>query len=524
MIAKTQTSNKVLSAQAVEFLSQLHRRFNLRRHKLLAERQARQARLDAGEQLRFLPETAAIRANPSWRVAPTPRDLQRRWVEITGPTDAKMVINGLNSGADVFMADFEDANAPTWENVLRGQENLGLAIDGTLQLTTAEGKHYALNDKTAVLTVRPRGWHLPENHFLVDGEPIAGALFDFGLYFFHQAQALLKKGSGPYFYLPKLESYLEARLWNDVFVFAQEQLGIPQGTIRATVLIETLPAAFEMEEILYELRAHAAGLNAGRWDYLFSIIKKCRSDSKLLFPDRSQLAMTVPFMRAYARLLVQTCHRRGAHAIGGMAAFVPSRKDAEVNAKALAKVREDKEREVAEGFDGTWVAHPDLVAPARAIFAAAFQDRDHQKDKKSDSKAVSAADLLNFAVPNGAITESGVRQNIRVAIEYLDAWLNGTGAVAISNLMEDVATAEISRSQLWQWVHHRPETVLQDGQRLTESLYRQWTDEEHQALRDSYAKRGLGERKLQAARDLLDRLVLAKQIPDFLTLPGYEEL
>lgn len=514
---------QVLSPPAMQFLTKLHHTFNDRRLELLDERKVRQAQIDAGLDLHFLPETESIRRNHSWRVAPTPRDLQRRWVEITGPTDAKMVINALNSGADVFMADFEDANAPTWENMLQGQKHLMQAIAGTLSMTTPEGKVYALNPKTAVLMVRPRGWHLPEKHLLIDNVPMSGSLFDFGLFFFHNAKTLIQKGSGPYFYLPKIESHLEARLWNDVFILAQNEIGIPQGTIRATVLIETIPAAFEMEEILYELRTHSAGLNAGRWDYIFSIIKKYRNHPEVLFPDRSQISMKVPFMRAYTELLVQTCHRRGAHALGGMAAFVPSRKDPEINARALAKVREDKEREVADGFDGTWVAHPDLVAPARAVFAAGLKNREHQKARLREEVVTLSDDLLYFIVPGGTITEEGFRKNIRIALEYLDSWLHGVGAVAIFNLMEDVATAEISRSQLWQWIHH-PQGILQTGTHITAELYRHYADEELQGLRDAYAARGVGNRKLADARSLLDRLVLAKDFPEFLTLMAYEQL
>ncbi|HEX2780367.1 MAG TPA: malate synthase A, partial [Gemmatimonadaceae bacterium] len=443
---------RVLTAEALDFVSALHRRFNPVREQLLRARVARQELLDGGIRPDFLAETAAVRRT-EWRVAPAPDDLDDRRVEITGPVERKMMINALNSGAKVFMADFEDALSPTWANVIDGQANCIDAIRRTIDFTSAEGKCYTLGEKTATLVVRPRGWHLVEKHVLVDEVPISASLFDFGLYFFHNARELLARGSGPYFYLPKMESHREARLWNEVFLFAQETLRIPRGTIRATVLVETILAAFEMEEVLYELREHAAGLNAGRWDYLFSAIKKFGRTGPI-FPDRAQLTMTVPFMRAYTELLVHTCHKRGAHAIGGMAAFIPSRRDAQVNETALAKVREDKLRESRDGFDGTWVAHPDLVPVATAVFDDVLRARPNQKGRLREEVRVSGAELADFAVPHGTTTEGGVRASIDVALQYIDAWLRGSGAVAIHNLMEDAATAEISRTQLWQWIRH----------------------------------------------------------------------
>ncbi len=434
-----------------------------------------------------------------------------------------MIINALNSGADIFMADFEDSNSPTWKNMIEGQYNLIDAVKGTINFKNPEGKSYSLNEKRAVLMVRPRGWHLDESHVLINGEPISGTLFDFGLYFFHNAQTLLKKGSGPYFYLAKMENHLEARLWNEVFVFAQKALKIPQGTIRATVLLETILAAFEMEEILYELKEHSAGLNAGRWDYLFSAIKKFRQWPNCLFPDRAQVTMTVPFMKAYASLLVYTCHKRGAHAIGGMAAFIPSRKDKELNDNALAKVREDKEREVKQGFDGTWVAHPDLVPIAREVFEKALGNKPNQKDRPLVPPTISDINLIQFEVPGARISEEGVRKNINVSLQYISAWLAGTGAVAIFNLMEDTATAEISRAQLWQWLHH-PKALWQDQRRLTPDIYRRFADEEMQNIESFYGKGSTVSQKLPAARKLLDQLVLPESFSDFLTLTAAKQL
>ncbi len=506
----------VLTPQALAFLGELHRAFQLTRVELLEERKVRQHRTNEGERPSFLPYTAAIRNDKSWRVAATPADLEKRWVEITGPTDKKMLINALNSGADIFMADFEDANAPTWKNMVEGQRNLVEAVNGTLAFTSPEGKDYTLNPDNSVLMVRPRGWHLVEKHLLVDGEPISASLFDFGLYFFHNARELLLQGSGPYFYLPKIESNVEARLWNDVFVFAQQYLGLPRGTIRATVLIETIFAAFEMEEILYQLREHSAGLNAGRWDYIFSTIKSFQNQADFIFPDRSQITMTVPFMRAYTELLVRTCHARGAHAIGGMAAFVPSRKDKAVNETALAKVREDKEREVADGFDGTWVAHPDLVEVAHEVFAKALGNKPNQRERLRDDVSVKPEALLDFNISGGSVTQEGLRKNISISLQYLDSWLSGTGAVAIYNLMEDAATAEISRAQLWQWVKH--------GKNLTPDQYRHLVDEEYGKLQTQYIERGAGMRKLLEARNLLDQLVLAEEFPEFLTVIAYDQL
>ena len=443
----------ILSSEALNFLIQLQRAFNPVRLKLLEARKTRQQDLNNGVIPTFLSETAHIR-DSDWQVASAPPDLQQRWVEITGPVDRKIMINALNSSADMFMADFEDSLSPTWDNILQGQINLKDAVRRVIEFQNADGKAYTLKENIATLLVRPRGWHLNEERVLADGEPLSASLFDFGLYFFHNAHELIQRGSGPYFYLPKLESHAEARLWNDVFSMAQDLLNIPRGTIRATVLIETILAAFEMDEILYELRDHAAGLNAGRWDYIFSIIKKFSNQKDFLLPDRSQVVMTVPFMRAYTQLLIRTCHRRGAHAIGGMAAFIPSRRDEEVNTRALEKVREDKVRESTDGSDGTWVAHPDLVPHARAIFEERLQDKPHQKDVLREDVSVSENELLDFRVAEGKITETGLRANINIALQYLDSWLNGNGAAAINNLMEDTATAEISRAQIWQWIRY----------------------------------------------------------------------
>jgi malate synthase len=512
---------EILTVEALAFVEGLEREFGPRRRELLQKRAERQKTFDAGTLPGFLPETAGIRAS-EWSVGSIPADLQDRRVEITGPTERKMTINALNSGANVFMADFEDANSPTWENVIQGQLNLCEASEHTLSLTTPE-KNYQLNEKTAVLFVRPRGWHLEEKHAWVDERPISASLFDFGLFLFHNAHRLLQRGTGPYFYLPKLESHLEARLWNDVFNFAQDHLGLPRGTIKVTVLIETVLAAFEMDEILYELRDHIVALNAGRWDYIFSIIKKFNKRPDFLFPDRAQITMTVPFMRAYTELLVKTCHRRGAHAMGGMAAFIPSRKDPQVNEVALAKVREDKLRESTDGFDGTWVAHPDLVPVAKEVFDRVLQDKSHQKDRLRQEVNVTASDLLDFKIPDAEITEAGMRLNINVALQYLDAWLRGSGAVAIYNLMEDAATAEICRSQLWQWIYH-PSAGLSDGRKISEKLYRQFLSEEIEKIKTLYGSQSYTESKMDAAIELFDELVTAKQFIDFLTLPAYEKL
>jgi malate synthase len=514
--ADAEHASAILTADALAFVADLHRSFNRRRLELLAARDERQARFDAGELPHFLPETASVRNDASWRVAGAPIDLDDRRVEITGPAEPKMMINALNSGAKVFMADFEDALSPTWSNVVTGQWAVREAVRRTLTFETDE-KAYALNDTLATLVIRPRGWHLTEAHVLVDGEPISASLFDFGLAFFHNAAELLRRGSGPYFYLPKLESHLEARLWNNVFVAAQERLGIPRGSIRATVLIETILAAFEMDEILFELRKHAAGLNAGRWDYIFSIIKKFRSRPDFVLPDRSAVTMAVPFMRAYASLLVRTCHRRGAHAIGGMAAFIPSRRDAEVNERALAAVHADKQRESGDGFDGTWVAHPDLVPVAQAVFDAVLGDARNQKERLRPDVAVAAPGLLDVRVPDGVVTERGVRANVSVGLSYLASWLSGNGAAAINNLMEDAATAEISRSQLWQW--RVQGTALDDGAPMSAERYTTIRDEELGTLQAS-----LPDSPWTDAAALLDELVLSDEFPDFLTLRAYDRL
>ena len=507
-------AQEILTPEAVAFLTQLHRAFHRERSALLNQRAELSEWLKSGGRLHFLHESRSVRAT-DWQVAPAPRDLLCRHVEITGPAEAKMMINALNSGADVFMVDLEDSMSPTWENVLRGQKNIFDAARGQLRLETAE-KTYEQNAAGATLIVRPRGWHLPEDHFLVDGRPMSASLFDFGLAFFHNAEALLARGSGPYFYLPKLESAREARLWNKVFVFAQETLGLPRGTIRATVLIETITAAFEMDEILFELREHASGLNAGRWDYLFSILKKFahRDD---VFPDRALLTMDLPFLRSYCELLVQTCHRRGAHAIGGMSAFIPSRRDPEVNRVALAKVRADKEREISIGFDGSWVAHPDLVEPVKSLFVERLEARPDQKHAVPP-KTVLPADLLpRDLAPH--VTEAGVRLNISVALQYIHRWLEGQGAVAIHNLMEDAATAEISRAQLWQWVRLGVRTA--EGIRLGTASFRALLDEELAKLR---VTEDLTEQRVRRLRGLLDFLVTPHDFVEFLTRPAYEIL
>ena len=514
----TEHGARVLTPDALAFLAHLQREFNPERERLLQARRERRRALEegtSGKPLDFLAGTRTVREG-EWRVAPAPADLDDRRVEITGPTDRKMMINALNSGARVFMADLEDACSPTWENVVEGQANLMDAVRRTLRLSSG-GKEYALAEKTATLVVRPRGWHLVERHLTVDGVPMSASLFDFGLYFFHNAHELIARGTGPYFYLPKMESHLEARLWNDVFRFAQDTLGIPVGTIRATVLVETILAAFEMEEILYELREHAAGLNAGRWDYLFSLIKTFRHRADMVLPDRAQLTMAVPFMRSYAQLLVKTCHKRGAHAIGGMAAFIPNRRDPEVTQRALAKVREDKERESGDGFDGTWVAHPDLVPVATEVFDHVLGDRPHQKERQRDDVRPSASALLDVHIDEARVTRQGVFTNVDVAIRYIEAWLRGQGAVAIHNLMEDAATAEISRSQLWQWLRHA--TAFADGGTMTAQEYVVARDRVLDSLRASAS----AESRFDDAARLLDDLVLG-EFQDFLTTAGYELL
>ena len=508
-------SDRILTPDALAFVADLQRRFGQVRLELLRQRQERQADIDAGARPDFLTATRHVR-DAEWTVAPAPADLDDRRVEITGPAEPKMMINALNSGASVFMADLEDALSPTWANVVGGQAALADAVRRQLTFESPEGKSYRLAERTATLVVRPRGWHLVESGLLVDGVPVSASLFDFGLYLFHSGAEALRQGSGPYLYLAKLESHHEARLWNEVFVRGQEALGIPRGSIRATVLIETILAAFEMDEILYELREHAAGLNAGRWDYLFSSIKKFRRSPDLAVPDRGQLTMTVPFMRAYTELLVRTCHRRGAHAIGGMAAFIPNRRDPEVTENALKRVRDDKDRESRDGFDGTWVAHPDLVPVAREIFDGVLGDRPNQKERLREDVAVTAAQLLDLDVPGGAVSEAGVRANIRVALAYLDSWLRGVGAAAIDNLMEDAATAEISRSQLWLW--RTRGVALADGRTFDGAMYASIRDEELGRLG------GAGEGRLAEAASLLDRLVLDDDFADFLTLRAYSLL
>jgi len=492
---------RVLTPDALDFLARLHREFEPRRQQVLAARAERARRVAGGERLDFLPETAQVRES-DWSVAAAPADFDDRRVEITGPADAKMTINALNSGAKVFMADFEDSLSPTWENVVAGQAAMQDAVRRNLSFRSPEGRDYRLGDSLATLVVRPRGWHLVERHIEVDGQPMSGSLFDFGLYLLHNGMESLNRGSGPYLYLPKLQSHLEARLWNDVFLWAQDVVGVPRGSIRATVLIETIWAAFEMDEILYELREHAAGLNAGRWDYIFSIIKAfSAAPERAVLPDRAQVTMAVPFMRAYTQLLVKTCHRRGAHAMGGMSAFIPNRREPEVTENALAKVREDKEREATDGFDGTWVAHPDLVPVAMGIFDQALGGHPNQKYRQRNDVDVSAADLLDFAIDGAQVTEAGLHANVSVGVRYIDAWLNGTGAAAIDNLMEDAATAEISRSQVWQW----RKTGRFDEGRIRAEL---------DAMRAEHAD----------AAALFEEVALSDEFVEFLTVPAYTRL
>ncbi|MFE9381675.1 malate synthase A [Streptomyces sp. NPDC007025] len=522
---RPERQDEVLTGAALDFVAALHRRFAPRRDELLARRAEKRAEIARTSTLDFLPETAEVRTG-DWRVADCPPALLDRRVEITGPTDRKMTINALNSGAKVWLADFEDASAPTWENVIGGQLNLSDAFERRIDFTDERsGKSYALRpaEELATVVVRPRGWHMDERHLECDGQPVPGALVDFGLYFFHNAQRLLDLGKGPYFYLPKTESHLEARLWNEVFGFAQEYCGIPHGTVRATVLIETITAAYEMEEILYELREHAAGLNAGRWDYLFSIVKNFRdAGSRFVLPDRNAVTMTAPFMRAYTELLVRTCHKRGAHAIGGMAAFIPSRKDAEVNEVAFEKVRADKDREARDGFDGSWVAHPDLVPVAKASFDAVLGDRPHQKDRLREDVEVKAADLIAVDSLEARPTSEGLRNAVQVGIRYIEAWLRGLGAVAIFNLMEDAATAEISRSQIWQWINAG--VVLDDGRQVTAELARQVAADELAAIRAEIGEEPFAAGRWQEAHDLLLRVALDEQYEDFLTTPAYAAL
>jgi len=515
---------EILTPAALDLVALLQRELGPRRAGLLAARARRQDELIAGASLDFLAETAGIREDRSWRVAAPAAGLVDRRVEITGPTDQKMTINALNSGAKVWLADFEDANTPLWGNMVTGQLNLKDALDRKIDFTSADGKDYRLapDGELATIVVRPRGWHLDEKHLLIDGKRASGSLFDFALYFFHCASRQLDKGKGPYFYLAKLESHAEARLWNDAFNIAQDALGIPRGTVRATVLIETIPAAFEMEEILYELRDHSAGLNAGRWDYLFSIIKKFRTRGReFVLPERNAVTMTAPFMRAYTELLVRTCHNRGAHAMGGMAAFIPSRRDPEVNAKALAKVREDKQRESSGGFDGSWVAHPDLVPVCREVFDAVLGDAPNQLGKLREDVQVGAADLLAVSRTPGQVTEAGLRNNISVGLQYLASWLAGTGAVAIFNLMEDAATAEISRSQVWQWLHN--DMRLAEGPTVTTGLVKQLITEELAKIRQAFGE-SFDAARFDQAVELFSEVALADQYVEFLTLPAYERM
>jgi malate synthase len=513
----------VLTDDALQFVGALHERFEPRRRELLAARAERRARIAAGETLDFLADTREVREG-DWRVAPPPPDLQDRRVEITGPVDRKMVINALNSGARGFMADFEDSLSPTWTNVVAGQVNLTDAIEGTIEFTGDDGREYRLADTTATLLVRPRGWHLVEKHVHIGGEAVAGAFVDAGLYLFRNARRLLDNGSGPYFYLPKMESHLEARLWAEAFAFAESELGLDPGSVKTTVLIETLPAAFEMEEILYELRDHSCSLNAGRWDYIFSTIKTFRERPEFVLPDRNDVKMTVPFMRAYSELLVKTCHRRGAHAMGGMAALIPSRKDAEANERAIAAVAADKEREAGAGFDGTWVAHPDVVTTATAEFDKILGDRPNQVDRQRDDVEVGATELLDVASTPGAITESGLRNNVNVGIQYISSWLRGNGAAGIYGLMEDAATAEISRSQVWQWIRHG--RTLEDDTAVTPDLVRRLEEEELERIRTEIGDDEWFESqgRPRQSRELFERVALADELAEFLTIPAYERL
>jgi len=515
----------ILTPEALGLLADLHRRFNPRRLELLEARHRRQAEFDAGGTLDFLPETADIRNDSSWTVAEPAPGLVDRRAEITGPTDAKMTINALNSGAKVWLADFEDANTPLWENMVSGHLNLRAALDRTIDFTAEGGKSYALKPaaELATIVVRPRGWHLPEKHVLIDGEEVSGSLFDFALYLVHCGQRQLDAGKGPYYYLPKMESHLEARLWNEVFVAAQEAVGIPRGTIRATVLIETYPAAFEVEEILYELREHSAGCNAGRWDYLFSAIKCFAHRGKdWVLPDRNSVTMTAPFMLAYTELLVRTCHKRGAHAIGGMAAFIPSRKDEEVNANATKKVTEDKTREANAGFDGSWVAHPDMVGLCTEAFSKVLGDRPNQLDNLREDVRVTAEQLLDVASTPGEATEAGLRNAVSVGIQYLSAWLRGQGAVAIFNLMEDAATAEISRTQVWQWRYN--DVVLSDGQTVTADLVEKTVDEELAKIKDTVGEQAYADGGYEQGRSLFTEMALGEKLSEFLTLPAYARM
>jgi malate synthase len=515
----TDAFSRILTPEALAFVGDLARRFDDRRRELMARRETVQADIDAGRLPDFLSETKAVR-NGDWTVAPVPTDLADRRVEITGPVDRKMVINALNSGAKTFMADFEDSHCPSWSNTIDGQINLRDAVNRTIEFKNPAGKTYRLNDQTATLIVRPRGWHLVEKHVLVDGRPVSGSLFDFGLYFFHNAKNLLDRGSGPYFYLPKMESHLEARLWNDVFIAAQEALGIPTGTIKATVLIETIMAAFEMDEILFELKDHSAGLNCGRWDYIFSFIKRFKNVPGYLFPDRAQITMTRHCMHSYSLLAIKTCHRRGAYAIGGMAAQIPIKNDPEKNREALDKVRADKTREATDGHDGTWVAHPGLVSIAMEEFDKAMP-APNQIDRLREDVQVSTADLLKL--PAGTITEAGMRTNISVGIQYMANWLSGLGCVPLYHLMEDAATAEISRAQLWQWINH-PDAALDDGRKITLELFRAMVEEEMEKIQTEVGETVFNQVKYVQAAGLFDDIIAADTLAEFLTLAAYGHL
>jgi malate synthase len=508
---------RVLTPEALEFVAELHDTFQSRRAGLLELRRHRQRKIDNGGFPDFLPSTKSIRES-DWTIEPVPACLQDRRVEITGPVDRKMIINALNSGANVFMADFEDSTSPTWDNIIEGQYNLQDAVRGTISFASVEGKKYKLNQQVAVLKVRPRGWHLEENHILINGRPASASLIDFGLFVFHNGRYLADRQQGPFFYLPKLESHLEAGLWNEVFTYAEKAIGLKNGTIKATVLIETITAAFEMEEILYELREHVAGLNAGRWDYIFSIIKKFHKHRGFMLPDRAEVTMNVPFMKAYAQQLVKVCHKRGAHAMGGMSAFIPS-KDEKANAAAFEKVKADKEREASQGYDGTWVAHPGLVSVAKDIFDKHLGDSPNQKHVMREDFTLKASDLLDIASAAGKITENGVRTNVNVALLYIDSWLRGIGAAALYNLMEDAATAEISRAQLWQWIHHQAK--MEDGRIVTSAFYHDVCEQEYQKIREQFNASGQDTLSLSTARLILDRLVLNPSFEDFLTLKAY---
>jgi len=515
----TDSYNEILTEDALKFIAELQKNFNSKRKELLKNREKIQSEIDNGIMPDFLPETKSIR-DGDWKVAPIPKDLSDRRVEITGPVDRKMIINALNSGANVFMADFEDSNSPVWENIIEGQINLRDAVNGTITFTNPNGKEYKLNEKTATLMVRPRGWHLNEKNILIDDEEASGSLVDFGLFFFHNAKKLIDKGSGPYFYLPKLENHKEARLWNDIFNFSQDYMNIPRGTIRATVLIETILAAFEMDEILYELKDHSAGLNCGRWDYIFSFIKKFRNFGNFVLPDRSLVSMNVHFLRSYSQLVIKTCHKRGIHAMGGMAAQIPIKNDNKANEEAIAKVIADKEREAGDGHDGTWVAHPGLIKTAKDIFDRLMPEPNQINNKREDVN-VSAKDLLT--VPEGEITEEGLRQNINVSIQYLEAWLNSNGCVPIYNLMEDAATVEISRAQIWQWIHH-DKGVLKDGRKVTEELYYSLLKEELEKIREMAGEEEFTKGKYEKAVELFNKLSTEKDFTEFLTLSAYKHI